>query len=137
MADKYPKVYAEKLLYLKNKNGSIYIKCPKINPVDTTSAGDILGGSAVSRLLKIGIAPAELTVERMYEVGIFASVDAGLSTEKFSGISASPRKGKRRNDWVFVINAGILRINSNQIQKGTVVKWRFYNSPLLYKENFT
>jgi sugar/nucleoside kinase (ribokinase family) len=72
--------------YLKNKNGSTYVKCPKVKPVDTTGAGDIFGGSAVSQLLKIGVAPAELTVEQMYAVGSFASTAASLSTEKCGGI---------------------------------------------------
>lgn len=76
--------------YLKNKNGSTYVKCPKVNPVDTTGAGDIFGGSAVSRLLKTGVAPAELTVEQMYGIGSFASTAASLSTEKSGGIPSIP-----------------------------------------------
>ena len=76
--------------YLKNKNGSTYVKCPKVNPIDTTGAGDIFGGSAVSRLLKLGVAPAELTVEQMYAVGSFASTAASLSTEKSGGIPSVP-----------------------------------------------
>ena len=76
--------------YLKNKNGSTYVKCPKVNPIDTTGAGDIFGGSAVSRLLKIGVAPAELSVEQMYAVGSFASAAASLSTEKSGGIPSIP-----------------------------------------------
>ena len=78
--------------YLKNKNGSTYVKCPKVSPVDTTGAGDIFGGSAVSRLLKIGVAPAELTVEQMYAVGSFASTAASLSTEKSGGIPSIPEE---------------------------------------------
>ena len=78
--------------YLKNKNGSTYVKCPKVKPIDTTGAGDIFGGSAVSRLLKIGVAPAELTVEQMYEIGSFASAAASLSTEKAGGIPSIPEE---------------------------------------------
>ena len=80
--------------YLKNKNGSTYVQCPKVNPVDTTGAGDIFGGSAVSRLLKIGAAPAELTVEQMYAVGSFASAAASLSTEKPGGIPSIPEESE-------------------------------------------
>ncbi len=76
--------------YLKNKSGSTYVKCPKVKPIDTTGAGDIFGGSAVSQLLKIGVAPAELTVEQMHTVGSFASAAASLSTEKSGGISSVP-----------------------------------------------
>ena len=78
--------------YLKNKNGSTYVKCPKVSPVDTTGAGDIFGGSAVSRLLKLGAAPAELTVEQMNGVGSFASAAASLSTEKSGGIPSIPEE---------------------------------------------
>ena len=76
--------------YLKNKNGSTYVKCPKVSPVDTTGAGDIFGGSAVSRLLKIGVHPSELTAEQMYAVGSFASAAASLSTESSGGIPSIP-----------------------------------------------
>ena len=78
--------------YLKNKNGSIYVKCPKVNPIDTTGAGDIFGGSAVSRLLKLGVAPAELTVAQMAAIGSFASTAASLSTEKSGGIPSIPEE---------------------------------------------
>ena len=78
--------------YLKNKNGSTYVKCPKVSPIDTTGAGDIFGGSAVSRLLKIGVHPAELSVEQMVTVGSFASAAASLSTEKSGGIPSIPEE---------------------------------------------
>lgn len=78
--------------YLKNKNGSTYVKCPKVNPIDTTGAGDIFGGSAVSRLLKLGTAPSELTVEQMTAIGSFASAAASLSTEKSGGIPSIPEE---------------------------------------------
>ena len=78
--------------YLKNKNGSTYVKCPKVSPIDTTGAGDIFGGSAVSRLLKIGVHPSQLTPEQMYAVGSFASAAASLSTEKSGGIPSIPEE---------------------------------------------
>ena len=78
--------------YLKNKNGSTYVKCPKVRPIDTTGAGDIFGGSAVSRLLKFGVHPAELTLEQMYAVGSFASTAASFSTEKSGGIPSIPEE---------------------------------------------
>ena len=83
--------------YLKNKNGSTYVKCPKVSPVDTTGAGDIFGGSAVSRLLKVAVAPAELTPEQMYAVGSFASTAASLSTEKSGGIPSIPEEAEVLN----------------------------------------
>ena len=78
--------------YLKNQKGSTYVKCPKVSPVDTTGAGDIFGGSAVSRLLKIEAHPSQLTVEQMHAVGSFASTAASLSTEKSGGIPSIPEE---------------------------------------------
>ncbi len=83
--------------YLKNKNGSTYVKCPKVSPIDTTGAGDIFGGSAVSRLLKLAVHPAELTAEQMYAVGSFASAAASLSTEKSGGIPSIPEEAEVHN----------------------------------------
>ena len=80
--------------YLKNKNGCTYVKCPKVSPIDTTGAGDIFGGSAVSRLLKLGIHPGELSIQQMHEVGSFASAAASLSTEASGGIPSIPEEEK-------------------------------------------
>lgn len=76
--------------YLKNNNGSCYVSSPKVSPIDTTGAGDIFGGSAVSRILELGIAPGELTVEQMTHIGSFAATAASLSTEKNGGIPSIP-----------------------------------------------
>ena len=51
--------------YLANQNGAAYAKCPEVKPIDTTGAGDIFGGSAVSRLLKAGKAPEEFSTEEL------------------------------------------------------------------------
>ncbi len=76
--------------YLKNKNGCTYVTCPTVSPIDTTGAGDIFGGSAVSRLLKLGVHPAQLTVEQTHAIGSFAVTAASLSTEKSGGIPSIP-----------------------------------------------
>lgn len=78
--------------YLKNKTACTYVKCPKVHPIDTTGAGDIFGGSAVSRLLKLGKNPGELNAEELSYVGSFASTAASLSTEKQGGISSIPEE---------------------------------------------
>ena len=72
--------------YLKNKNGSTYVKCPKVTPVDTTGAGDIFGGSAVSRLLDLDKDIAALTEADLAFIGGFATTAASLSTEFLGGI---------------------------------------------------
>lgn len=76
--------------YLKNKRGECYVRCPKVTPVDTTGAGDIFGGSALSRILALDIALGELSAEQMAEIGSFASTAASLSTEKSGGIPSIP-----------------------------------------------
>lgn len=61
-----------------------------IKVIDTTGAGDIFGGSAVYKLLKIGKAPETLTEEELRDVVTFACTSAGLSTTKSGGISSVP-----------------------------------------------
>ena len=59
-----------------------------ISVKDTTGAGDIFGGSALSRLLQIGKEPKKLTKEELEELVYFSCVAAGLSTTKSGGISS-------------------------------------------------
>ena len=58
--------------------------------VDTTGAGDIFGGSAVSKLLRINVIPEELNEAELREIVSFACTAAGLSTTKPGGISSVP-----------------------------------------------
>lgn len=76
--------------YLKNGVASCYVAGPKVCPVDTTGAGDIFGGSAVCRLLEMGVAPEALTREQLLEIGTFAATAASLSTEASGGIPSIP-----------------------------------------------
>ena len=80
--------------YLKNRNGACSVPPPRVNPVDTTGAGDIFGGSAVNCILEMGVAPENLTVEQMREIGTFAATAASLSTEKSGGIPSIPEKAR-------------------------------------------
>ncbi len=61
-----------------------------IHVVDTTGAGDIFGGSAMSQILKTGKAPQELTEAELRQIVTFACTAAGLSTTKPGGISSLP-----------------------------------------------
>lgn len=76
--------------YLKNRNGACYVSSPKVHPIDTTGAGDIFGGSAVSRILALNVALEDLTVAQLEAVGTFAATAASLSTEKSGGIPSIP-----------------------------------------------
>ena len=71
---------------LKTANAVCNVSGPKVNPVDTTGAGDIFGGSAVSRLLDLGKDIADLTEEDLAFIGRFATTAASLSTEFVGGI---------------------------------------------------
>ena len=74
--------------YLKNASASVRCGCPKVKPVDTTGAGDIFGGAAVSRLLRINKAPSALSEPELKELARFASAAASYSTQKQGGISS-------------------------------------------------
>lgn len=75
---------------LKNRNGLARVKCPTVTVVDTTGAGDIFGGSAVSRLLQTGLRPEALKPEQLLQIGRFAATAASLSTEHPGGIPSIP-----------------------------------------------
>lgn len=57
---------------------------------DTTGAGDIFFGAAVSRLLARETAPEQLSAEELREIVTFACTAAGLSVERPGGISSIP-----------------------------------------------
>ena len=61
-----------------------------IQPIDTTGAGDIFGGSALWKIQQIGKRPDELENSDLREILRFACVSAGLSTTRQGGISSVP-----------------------------------------------
>ncbi len=75
--------------HVANKNGCAEVASPTgIHVVDTTGAGDIFGGSAMSRFLQLNKAPEALTVEEMTAVTRFACCAASLSTQTHGGITS-------------------------------------------------
>lgn len=73
------------------KNCSVTVSSPSgIHVVDTTGAGDIFGGSAMSRFLKCGKAPADLAEDELRAIVSFACTAASLSTRKHGGITSVP-----------------------------------------------
>ena len=75
--------------HIANPNGCGEVASPGgIHVVDTTGAGDIFGGSAMSRFLKLGKAPSALTVDDMRAITRFACCAASLSTQTHGGISS-------------------------------------------------
>lgn len=79
--------------HVANANGSTTVASPKgIRVVDTTGAGDIFGGSAMSRFLRLNKAPSDLTVDDMAGIVRFACCAASLSTQSYGGISSVPEE---------------------------------------------
>lgn len=73
--------------HFANAQGCGEVSSPTgIHVVDTTGAGDIFGGSAMSQFLRLNKAPEELTVEEMRAVTRFACCAASLSTQTHGGI---------------------------------------------------
>ncbi|MEG1981000.1 MAG: carbohydrate kinase, partial [Clostridia bacterium] len=80
--------------YLKNKNAFVSVKTIKVSPIDTTGAGDIFGGSAISCILKLQKNPSELNETELLYIANFANTAAALSTERFGGIPSIISKEK-------------------------------------------
>ena len=77
--------------YAANAQGGVTVGSPSgIHVVDTTGAGDIFGGSAMSRLLKTGKSPAKLTGEELRHIVTFACTAASLSTQTHGCITSVP-----------------------------------------------
>ncbi len=77
--------------WFRNRKAGGHVPALTDLPVaDTTGAGDIFGGSAVSRILEYNKAPEELNEEELRQITAFACNAAGLSTTKAGGISSVP-----------------------------------------------
>ena len=63
-----------------------------IQVLDTTGAGDIFGGSAMSQFLQYKKSPSELTEKELTQIVRFACTAASLSTQKHGGITSVPEK---------------------------------------------
>ena len=86
-----PEEGAERVLALGAKLVMVTLG-PKGHPIDTTGAGDIFGGSAVSRFLELGKAPEALTRDDLAYMARYAAAAASLSTEASGAIPSIPKK---------------------------------------------
>ncbi len=79
--------------YAVTREQHVLVNSPSgIHVVDTTGAGDIFGGSAMSQFLRCGKKPSELTEEELRQIVTFACTAASLSTQKHGGINSVPAK---------------------------------------------
>ena len=59
-----------------------------LHVIDTTGAGDIFGGSALSRILQCGKAIDAIEIAELQKMTRFACCAASLSTQRSGGISS-------------------------------------------------
>ena len=77
--------------YAATQNCTVTVQSPSgIHAVDTTGAGDIFGGSAMSQFIRCGKFPSDVTEEDMTHIVRFACTAASLSTQKHGGITSVP-----------------------------------------------
>ena len=68
----------------------VFVKeCVFYESADTTGAGDIFGGSAMSQLLKLNKSPEELSVEEMIAITRLACCAASPSIQTRGGITSA------------------------------------------------
>ena len=78
-------------VYFANRKGSGHVAAPAgIKAVDTTGAGDIFGGSAMSQFINLGIKPENATPQQLEEICRFATTAASLSTTLNGGFTSVP-----------------------------------------------
>ena len=77
--------------YATNGANRVTVQSPAgIHVVDTTGAGDIFGGSAMSQFIRCGKKPADLTETELRRIVGFACTAASLSTQTHGGITSVP-----------------------------------------------
>lgn len=73
--------------YFSGNGYTGYVGSPKVHPIDTTGAGDIFGGSVLSRILLSGKEITALNAQDLRNATAFACCAASLSTQNLGGIS--------------------------------------------------
>lgn len=77
--------------YAANGTNRVTVQSPSgIHVVDTTGAGDIFGGSAMSQFIRCKKKPADLTETELRRIVSFACTAASLSTQTHGGIASVP-----------------------------------------------
>ena len=77
--------------FAANARASVRLPVPAgLKAADTTGAGDIFGGTAVSRFLKTGKKPEELEREELEDIARYANAAAALSVMRPGGMGSVP-----------------------------------------------
>lgn len=82
--------------YLKSGQGACLVPAPRVRPVDTTGAGDIFFGAAMSRLLPLTTPFRSLDSDQLEQAARFAVTAASLSTQRPGGIPSIPSEEEVR-----------------------------------------
>ena len=78
-----------------NRRASVTLSVPHgLIPVDTTGAGDIFCGTAISRLLRRNVRPEELGRDELEEIVRYAHAAAALSVTRPGGMGSVPAPGE-------------------------------------------
>ena len=72
--------------YVAGERFQGFVEAFQVDSVDTTGAGDIFFGAAMSRMLRCGLPPGRLGGERILEAARFGAAAAALSTKKPGGL---------------------------------------------------
>lgn len=79
----------------KNVSGTAGL-LKKVKAIDTTGAGDIFGGAAVGRILRLKKAPEELSARELADIAGFACRVAAVSVTRPGGIYSVPEPDEIR-----------------------------------------
>ena len=83
--------------YAVTASHSVTVNSPAgIRVMDTTGAGDIFGGSAMSQFLQYKKSPADLSEAELTQIVRFACTAASLSTQHHGGITSVPELSEVR-----------------------------------------
>lgn len=80
----------EEGVYMAGKDGGVLVSGYRVKAVDTTGAGDSFWGGFLSRYLKEGKRPEELTIQDIEVFAKFGNAVAALCVQKRGGIPAIP-----------------------------------------------
>ena len=86
----YVTLGAEGCYYATEKENGYVANPDGIKAVDTTGAGDIFGGSAMSRFLLLGKPAEQLAKNELEDICRFATCAAALSTQTVGGFTSIP-----------------------------------------------
>ena len=116
--------------YATNGANRVTVQSPAgIHVVDTTGAGDIFGGSAMSQFIRCGKKPANLTETELRRIVGFACTAASLSTQTHGGITSVPEWWDHQRSGVCGCGTENKRVNGTSAFSGGEANQRLQLQP--------